>query len=387
MKVGFFLGRNHHALKLMPIASGGYNLGVFDSEFIISDNAINIDPATEFLKKHGVNSFIHVKDYISEVNDDNVISLLRPLLSKKIAQSVPAFWLSFSAREILENVNGFSNYLATSDVDAIFVLHTQNFWAKMFTFLAMKENKKVYSLQEGIILESEEADMGKYSGAINYVSTLFSWSENSRKYYSSPDKVVPVGPIHMDYWIRVANTSEQAQVRSHVLNSAGLNERAKTVMFAPPSLSIYLGDFVDDLREIAKHCVRNNINVIVRLHPFQGKVQEIDNLVERYSNLQMYIDDNPMPAILSSDLVITQMSTISIESLILGIPVAEIDTKNYGVEQSLSKYGVASKMNSASDISKLLEYENKDAIEKFIREEIPLADGNSVNRVIEYISE
>ena len=194
MKISFFLGRIHHAMKLLPIAAALQERTV-EIEFIIANNSINIDPTTAYLHQFGINEFHHVNDYIDDIDKVNtIVDALK--IDSRLFKHIPPFWIMSSVREAAECLVGFNNYLDVSKPDAVFGLHENNFWVKMLFYLAHQKEIRTYSLQEGIILEREERDLKKYSLGTDYTDFLFSWSEYDKQFYSDESKIYPVGPSH-----------------------------------------------------------------------------------------------------------------------------------------------------------------------------------------------
>ncbi len=63
MKIFIYAGRIHHYLKLKPIYDVLTLMG-HDVAFIKANNAINIDPSTEYLT-HSADVYLHIYYYIN----------------------------------------------------------------------------------------------------------------------------------------------------------------------------------------------------------------------------------------------------------------------------------------------------------------------------------
>ena len=385
-KIAFFLGRSHHASKLMPISRFGLEQGSFVTDILVADNAINIDPPTEFLSEFGIKNFHHSKQYQSAVDDADVFRTIRSVFKTDIIKSVAPFWIAYSCREALENLSGFRNYLAKNKPDAVFVLHTQNFWTKMLAYQAGNMKIPVYSLQEGIILENEERDMGKYRWATEYATNVFTWAEHDRQFYGEPDKVVPVGPTHLDKWINlVADDTKLYELNQRVLGSLGLNPSIRTLTVAFPRLDLFKGNPDELLGEVGSWCLRNGIQVVVTLHPFQGGVPIMDTIVNRYPQMVMYRGTEVMELVVCSDGVVAQTGTLPLEAVALGVPVAEANLGKEDLDQPLYKEGGAILLDEIDKLEDLLEDKNAEDAKKFRAKRLPLADGKSLERLTEHI--
>lgn len=386
MKIVFFLGRIHHALKLMYLIQ---EMVKADNriEILISDNAINIDPSTEFIPQFGIPAYNHVKDYLEPKITPDVDLITERLMDWVIPlanEGIPPFWSAFSIREAAENLVGMRNFLRMSQPDCVFGLHENNFWVKMLFYVAQDMGIKTYSLMEGIILDREEQDMGKYSIGTEYTDTLFSWSQDDKKYYQNPERIYASGPPHMDEWIHLAN--DPMKLIRHKLifrNSLGID--APTVLFAPPRLDLYAGDFGAHLELLSEWALTTGVGLILRLHPFQQG--DFGRIFKRHPHIKVAGGPNGMPSVMGSDLVITQTSTIAIEALAVGTPVVQIDLDHEGLEQPIDclDYWDSGETRVLERILK--GYYDVAAQDKFRKEQLALFDGEATKRIIDYVVE
>jgi hypothetical protein len=386
-KIAFFLGRYHHAQKLMPIAQYGEAHEIFDSEIIVADNAINIDPPTEFLGRYGIGKFHHSKQNQSPIDDADVHKAIRALYQSDLIYSVSPFWLSYSAREAVENISGFRNYLKSSNPDAVFVLHTQNFWAKILAYQAHNVKIPVYSIQEGIILENEEKDMGKYAGATEYVDSIFTWSEYDRQFYGNKGIINPVGPTHLDQWVHLKQDPPKlASAILELQTLLGLPRSAKIITVAFPRLDLFKGNPEKALRAVCSWSVRRGHTVVLTLHPFQGRVPEFEQVIDIFPNAVLFSGENPMALVACSDVVLAQTGTLPLEAIAVDTPVGEMNLDNELLDQPLHKQGGAMLIDEIGNIEALLDGENRESAEKFKKERLPLADGWAMARLAEQIT-
>ncbi len=385
MKISFFLGRIHHAQKLLPVAVELQQNGA-EIEIVIANNSINIDPTTEYLHTFGVNEFHHVNDYID--NRENIDEIAKSLgVDRSIFNHVPPFWVMSSIREASECLVGFDGYLDNSKPDAVFGLHENNFWVKILFYLAQQRGIKTYSLQEGIILEREEKDLGKYSIGTDYTDILFSWSEADKEFYSEPDKIVPAGPSHLDDWIDVShNAMKFNPVALAIKNKLGIDSNKKVIVFAPPRLDLYKGDFQKALDLLIDWTRDRGIILLLSFHPFQGGIEQLKKVSDVYPHVVVRHDINGLEYILIANVLITQTSTIAIESLLLNTPVMEIDVDYFGLEQPLWRHGAANLLEG-DDLDKITQVLRGKKVDPggFILDRFPLADGRSAKRIVEHI--
>jgi hypothetical protein len=383
MRVTVFLGRVHHAIKLLPLVvklnNAGYNI-----QFLVANNSINIDPPTEYLHKYGITSFHHAHDYVLKHNlvtqvEAEAISLV--MLGDLVPTNAP-YWLTSSIREAVYCLHGFSHYLDENKPEIVIALHENNFWVKILFYLARQRGIKTVSLMEGIILEREEEDLGKYSMGTDYTDVLFSWSEYDKKFYADSSTIVPVGPPHLDEWIFATIKDEFGIARQNICAQYGINSGKKIVLFAPPRLDLYKGDIGRAIQALSNYCASSGFEIVLKLHPFQGGADQIKN---SFPGLKVFSDDDASPFLFISDIVVTQTSTVSLEALCLGKPVIELDMDYIGLDQPLSSWGAAQLVqgNDLSPIGSLLT-DPRD-VSEFMGERLPLADGKSADRIVSYL--
>lgn len=395
MKAAFFLGRIHHAIKLSPIINGLVSSGV-DIEVITTDNSINIDPPNEYFREFNFRAFNHAKDYITG-EDMPVINRMVAVPSDiysfdKMHKSISPFWIAASLREAAENIVGFDKYLRSSQPDFVFALHEQNFFAKILFYRAHELGLPTYSLQEGIILEREEEDLGRYSSATSYTTKLFSWSEHDRQFYADSDKIVPVGPTHLDEAVRLKyDAGNYMNYKAGYKSNFGFNPANPMIAIVPPRLDLYVGDFLGDVNKIALWARNRSINILIRLHPFQGDEARrmLDKaLLPKFAHIKTDTLSDGIPCVFASDAVITQTSTVGLEAAALGTPLMELDFSYQGLEQPLHKLGGATLLeeDKLDTIDKVIRgVFDIDAANEFKREYLPLADGNSVGRILKEV--
>ncbi|MHC4181786.1 MAG: UDP-N-acetylglucosamine 2-epimerase [Planctomycetota bacterium] len=395
MIVAVFLGRIHHFLKLRPIINGLIEAN-HDVQVLITDNSVNIDPATEYIHRLGISSFNHAHDYIAIDDIDTINAMSKELMHfathEQLTRHIPPFWIASSIRDAAKDLAGFNRYLGLGEVDAVFALHEQNFFVKSLFYIARKNGIKTFSLQEGIILAREEDILKRYTTATAHTDRLFSWSEYDRAFYTDPDKIIPVGPSHLDEWIMSRNNAQEYFAhKTQFKQGLGLDARDPVIAFMPPRLDLYKGDFGNDLSSLAEWTRDRGINLVIKLHPFQAAevLRKInDDFIDKYVHVKLYTVADGLPCIAGADAVITQTSTVELEAIALGIPVIEIDTEYNGLEQPLWKHGAATLLekDEFDKITDVLQGRfDIDALNKFRNDRLRLADGMATKRIINYV--
>jgi CDP-glycerol glycerophosphotransferase (TagB/SpsB family) len=290
-----------------------------------------------------------------------------------------------SYREAVTCLVGFEGYLKDRKPDAVFALHENNFWVRILFYLAQKNSITTYSLQEGIILEREEEILKKYSTGTQYTDVLFSWSKYDKNFYADTSKIVPVGPSHMD-GIVVALKQETSRngLKNELRKQAGMSHKGSVVVFAPPRLDLYAGDFFRAVDSLAKWTMNRNIGLVVKLHPFQGGIEQIKSVLARYAHVLVANDADSLQFIALADVLITQTSTISVEAAILGIPVIELDMDYVGLEQTIHQHGGATLLEG-DNLDEILDVMKAEKKTDFVDEFFSLADGQSTKRIVDYV--
>lgn len=304
--IAIFVGRKHHAQKLMNIGRFLAYRGhvVFP---LTANNAINIDPPQD-----SIGDYVHAYHYLTREDVSGVDSYIQ---EKEVRLNVPQFWKDYSLRELMLSYLAFNNYLKSDDKpDAVLILHENNFWTKPLSFLCEQLNIPCFAFQEGLLRQKDQDDMKKQTFACEYATKLFVWGDDSRNQYIDAgipeDKVIVSGPSHL--------------ITSRTRTD---NERKRVVYFMP-LLQHYYGNPQQDIEAISAYCKENNLDFAVRMHPFEQSM-DIPFVVDNR--------DNVVDVILDCDLALVQHSTTALECLVLGTPVIEVAFGQKGFIEPLHK--------------------------------------------------
>lgn len=330
MKVQIFSGRKHHWLKLKNIYHELEERG-HEAQFIIANNAINIDPSSEYLLKTPY-KHVHVYNYVQNLDE------FVPSYSSDFFRLVPPFWGFYSARELNEVYNGLKNmWQKDGKPDCFLILHENNFWTKLIAFLCKENGIPCFSFQEGLLRHRDQDTMNKQALAAEYSSGLFVWTDSDKTAYElagiDSEKIYVAGCLHLDkkYFPNVTHP------------------RHKQVLLALSSYSEYIGDMYNDVISINDWCITNGLKLVVRFHPFEK------HLVKSFpDNIAFDLDDDPLPSILTSRLVMGQHSTIVLEAVFLGVPAVEYNfDKTKLLTEPLYNMGLTDAILSYEELSKI----------------------------------
>ncbi len=330
---------------------------------IVSENSIGIDLASAQLAKMRV-PFKHMLDYYDPNNTPRVSKMVQqalyqmgnPDFDSDLFAFIEPWWIAYSLREAGENLLGFDKMLEVEKPDEVLVLHSNNYFTRILAYLCSERGIPCVAFQEGLLRQRDQQTQNKQSSAADYISTLFVWSEASRQSYLaagvSDEKIVVSGMHHLDQYIQLIR---QGKINKQYLKGAfGFNPNQYLVTLALPQLSRFDGDVNTTLGQLSDWSAKNLVSLAIRLHPFEAPetAQSFRNAIK--NNLVKVVTDGELPElILSSDVVATQHSTAAVETLALGVPLAELDLQNVGTLEPLSERGVAAYIRSG-ELDKLL---------------------------------
>src|SRR3990167_3917471 len=309
-----FSGRIHHFQKLSCVVDRLRELGC-DARYYISDNAIGLDNAVEYLIPNS-QPFIHALDFLDVNATQRTTEMTHDILEKieahneresDIRNYVNPFWLSYSVREACEFIVATENALDQLKPDVVIVLHQQNFWTRPLGYLANRRGIPVVSFQEGRLRYRDEKTLNKQATAADDCQKLFCWSESARQAYIEAgipeSKLAVTGIPHLEQWFGYMANKET------------------------------------------------------------------------------------WPLIACSDMVISQLSTVAIETLALNVPLAELDLDHIGILESLAEQGVAIPIGGGelSKIKQVLSGElriGENKLGEWLEFNIGPRDAGIVNRVV-----
>lgn len=394
MKIVFFIGRHHHALKLSNVMNA-LRQREHEVVTIVSTNSVNIDPSSEFVWRYDPN-YRHVYDYLDSDSirhiDMGAGDLFSFFVREELTKSIAPFWTTHSIREANECIVGFANMLNVEKPDAVFVLHSNNFFARILLYLARQHGIRTYATQEGLLRHRDQKTQNKQLSSADYVDRLFTWSDSDRQSYLDAgvesDRIVPVGPFHLDQYVQAKRSDQFVAYQAGFKHSIGIDHNRSLVSFMPPVASRYEGDFVRALTELSRFCSENNVQLAIRLHPFDyGLLPQIKSLLSPY-HVTFYEQDDSVALVAFSDVIISQQSTTMIEALYLDTKRIEIDLDRIGVLESFAKRKLATlietnRFERIFDVLKTNEDTNE--VIEWKRTNGSLVDGQSTMRIVQYM--
>ena len=165
------------------------------------------------------------------------------------------------------------------------------------------------------------------------------------------DKLKVVGWPRADKLLEL-NSANDISIESK-LSSINLDPTKKTLMYAPTWNSFdngkmfpeLFGEDVDAFEQLAIRCNELNLNLIIRLHPFMAKLiesKELQVIAEKHSVLwgidqhRGYIEDGGQELLLLTDYLISDVSGIISEFMMLDKPIIFIEPDADGFRWSES---------------------------------------------------
>jgi hypothetical protein len=320
-----FSGREHHTGKLRPIFEGLKSAGK-NVAWVFGNNAINIDSPLTYTLPSG-DPFIHMYTRMRPGDDDAVDGLVGQLRDElPFIEAVSPFWQTFSFREAAEVYVAFHRVLEQEEVEALLVLHTNNFWAKMLAYICQEKDIPVFAFQEGLLRDRDQATMNKQALAAEYCDTLFVWGQKSKTAYVKAgvksSQLHISGPPHLDKYSGIKKTTVAEALGGRV-----------AIVFAPTTSDEYLGNILEDAQKIQKDAIAAGAHFLFHPHPFER--ERLATAIDTLSTIRP-ID----PLILAASrlaIFVGQHSTIMIEGLALGALIVEYQKEGKPILQPLAK--------------------------------------------------
>lgn len=394
MKFLFFCGREHHFQKLNDLAEL-LTYKKHSVKYLLTNNSVNIDPSTEFIHRSEI-PYIHAFDFLTKeklaIIDKQIASQLPSLLKSDLLTHFAPYVLAHSFREAITNLVLFDEILDQEKPDFVVVLHANNFWTKILLYLAQQKGVKTVSFQEGMLRHRDEKTQNKQSSGMDYVDYLFVWGRNEAESYTanSQTKVYPVGALHLSKYLALLNSGQYEEAKRNFVLTNGLPQNY--IVFAPPLINRYEGDFLESLNQLASYCYKNSLPLVLKLHPFDyASIQSL----KQFSKFGLRVwEDNFLnyELFLFSNAIVSQHSTTVIEAIAFNKPVIEIDLQKVGILESKAEQGLAYSIKDSSDMQILKKamsgiVANEQAVSQFKKQNYMLFDGMALQRVLFYLEQ
>ena len=395
-----FAGRSHHRERLSPVVNALRARGV-ECPYICTDNAIQLDPSSEYLIPAG-EPFIDTLSVLESSNIQQVTEMTHLMLNSIYSQVVelaedittfiPPFWISYSVREFCELLVAVRKIYLKYKPDVVIGLHENNAFYRVFAYVCHEMGIPSVVFSEGILRHRDQKTQGKQSLACEYSTKLFVWSDNMRQAYIeagiSEEKVVTVGIPHMDYWFQAMKDPQWPLFKPSYKAQLGFNPDMPLVTFTLPILHRYEGSPMKAIGAVADWAANRFTQMAFSFHPFEGEenVKKVKDAIANHPYAKV-VGGDVIPLLAASDLVLCQHSTVAVECMAVGTPMAQIDLDNVGILESLSEQGVAHEIREGQ-LNKILEILegkhilNYAMIEGWINTNVGPRDGRAVERVL-----
>ena len=356
LKILCFSGREHHYKRLSPVVNELRSRG-HDVKYIISDNGVhNMHLATDYLVPAG-EQYVHAMQFFTSpmmlaVNEITKVTLQRIYAQNGTVDWVDPFWMTGAVREMSELLLAFTNMLQAYKPDAVMILHEANFFCKLLAYLCKQAHVPCISFQEGLLRHRDQSTQGKFNLASEYSHLILMWSEKAKQAYVeagvTEDRLMVTGIPHLDSHLLRKADKEFQQKKAEGKYLLGFRPDQKLVVFAPPQLARYEGNVDRALSQLAEWSMDTMTQMAMCFHPFEANetFQSIQTAFQNhpYTKLVMPNVADTIDVIALADVVISQHSTVAIETLALGIPFVELDLDQVGVLESLVDQEVATRV-------------------------------------------
>jgi len=402
-----FCGRKHHFERLIPVVNGLRANG-HKVRWIASGNSVlNNDLAVEYLIPVG-EEFVHTDDYLLSDDIPSVTKATHHFMKEigektapdvDFATYIEPWWIAASTREAIELTFAYRRLLEKEKPDCVLILHANNFFTRLLAHLCQEKAIPVVAFQEGHLRKRDEKTQGKQSMAADDCTKLLTWSEGAKSEYVKTgipeSKLAVVGIPHLDDWFKLINTTPAdkiTQAKAHQKWELGYRPNARLACLALPLISRFDGNGMKHLGLIADWSASTGTQVAFRFHPFESKaiVEKIKSAVAEHPYTKVVETGETLALVLASDLILSQHTTIAVEALALGVPLAEIDLENVGVLESLAEQEVAIKIGRGElgKVKQILDGKLKvDSVKlhNWLEYNIGQRDGESASRAVSEI--
>ncbi len=211
------------------------------------------------------------------------------------------------------------------------------------------------------------------------------------------------GPIRYDYYV----TGKQKGVsREDFLQSKGLNEKYKTILYTTQKAHLFEEAFIKKLIELRNENKIPYVNILIRIHPLASpnRFQEFASIKDvcLYRPNKTLADEDLMSlkySLMNSDLNINYSSTISLESMFFDKPVINyyepslksFELNHYAplIESKSVRLIDNDKAELASVVKDYLEHPEHDSEKRRKMSDVyfPFQDGLSYKRNIDFLDQ
>jgi hypothetical protein len=371
-----FSGREHHKKKLQPVFDA---LADRDVRWLITNNAINIDPPLLYMNASG-QPYIHSYTSFKPGDDKLVDSIVeRTLRDMPLLPGVAPWWQVYSVREAAELIVTYRNVI--SSATAVLILHSNNFFAKPLAYLAQETGVPVFAFQEGVLRDRDQITMNKQQSASEFVDKLFVWSSTTKKQYIAAglknSQLVVSGPVHLDKYVNMSREEAHA-----------LSGGRQTVLFVPTLQEEYIGNIAQDASFLHNFATKLGFDFVFRPHPFELEAGTYGDLPQKLTTYNA--PENLILCRNGNTIVVGQHSTIMLEAVALGAVVIEYQQNGYDILQPLAPVAALSATqqtfpNMLANIQEhIAEFDTKQ-VAKFIRDEFGENLGKATTVVVKEI--
>ncbi|MCP4370269.1 MAG: hypothetical protein GY797_19465 [Deltaproteobacteria bacterium] len=228
------------------------------------------------------------------------------------------FYLYYYICYFLAYTDFYLKVLDPKRVKYVLTLHDQQFHESIVTFVARQKNIPTYTAQHGALQNIELY--------IPYSNYMFVWGRQAK------DKLTKLGISEKRIIISGHPLYDDIILRQDHLKRLEKNKLRRKYHFSEEKLNVtfFTSELGPEKNEALLRCFLLGIkcvplNSIVKIHPLRDDLSVYKKLV-RGSEVSCQIsNDCAKPILLGSDLVVSYMSSVSVEAVMLGIPVIMIN--------------------------------------------------------------
>ncbi len=334
-KVAAYIALKHHTRFIIPIMEKIAGQGA-KTIYLVAQ----AERSQEITAVESGLDYCHIFDFITEKDRKTIQATYQNLKNGFAKAFLEDTVFSIQAPTVLDKTlyataqeyTGFKNFMEQFKPDLCIALHEVNRWGKIFSFHAKLQDIPCITLQEGLLSPATSEHHFETTGHVQHSTLDLVWGEESKKFlstYEAPeDRIVPAGNTHL--------TSEIDRLKKENIRRKKRKEYKCTDLFVACLFFSAAPPEVNELKPLfTAFNQKTDKKLFIKFHPATSR-PNIDNWISRLAEKEkkfinfIHAEENTYNLIAMSDLVVlSEGSTIALEALAIGKPVAVLTFESY----------------------------------------------------------
>lgn len=244
--------------------------------------------------------------------------LIKIRLKSKLKAWFFYLYLYYFICHFLAYTDYYLEVLDPKHVKYVLTLHDQQFHESIVTFVAKQKNIVTYTAQHGAL-----QNIKLY---LPYSDYMFVWGQQAKdrlmKFGVSEERIIISGhPLYDNIFFNQGNLKKLE--KTNLREKYHFSEKKLNVTFFTSGIGkerdeALLDSFLQGIKDVP-------LNSIVKIHPLRDDVPAYKRQVKGYGISCQISNDCARSILLGSDLIVTYNSSVSVEAVMLGIPVIMLD--------------------------------------------------------------